>query len=156
PFLLPPAVVADVHLAADQGLDAAPATVSVELDRSGERAVVGEPDGRHLEFGRAADELRDAARPVQDRVLGVDVQMDEGRCGHGQGDCTRRSGPRRRPLRDTVVYALPVFRRLIPLALVFLAAGCGGGGGAPKQQAASGTWPPSLFDYDTKAPLQFR
>ena len=51
--------------------------LAVELDRAGERAVVGERDGRHLELGRARRERRDPARPVEDRVLGVDVEVDE-------------------------------------------------------------------------------
>jgi len=43
-----------------------------------------------------------------------------------------------------------VFRKLAPLALVVVVAGCGGGGG-PKQSAR-----PSLFRYDASAPLGFR
>ena len=55
----------------------------VEVDRAGQRAVVGERDRRHLEPGRLVDERRDPARPVEDRVLGVDVQVDE-RGAHGR------------------------------------------------------------------------
>jgi hypothetical protein len=56
--------------------------LAVELGGAGERAVVGEADGRHVELARALRERRNAARPVEDRVLGVDVQMDEWRLGH--------------------------------------------------------------------------
>jgi hypothetical protein len=56
----------------------------MELDGAGERAVIGERDGRHLELGSPRGERRDPARSVQDRVLGVDVEMDEGRLGHGK------------------------------------------------------------------------
>ena len=49
----------------------------VELDGAGERAVVGERDRRHLELGRAGGEVRDPAGPVEDRELGVDVEVDE-------------------------------------------------------------------------------
>ena len=40
------AVVADVDLAADQRLDAVLRRLAVELDRAGQRAVVGKPDRR--------------------------------------------------------------------------------------------------------------
>ena len=119
-LLLRLAVVGDVDLAADDRLDALLAGLAVELDRAGERAVVGERDGRHLELGRARCERRDAARPVEDRVLGVDVQVDEVGLGHGRvesssasrlvraqragptprrTDGPRRSGPAGRPAR---------------------------------------------------------
>jgi hypothetical protein len=46
--------------------------------------VVGEPDRRHLELRSPLGEGRDPARTVEDRVLGMDVEMDEiGRFGHG-------------------------------------------------------------------------
>ena len=78
------AVVGDVDLAADDRLDAYLLRLAEELDRAGERAVVGERDGRHLEPRGLLDEVRDPARPVEDRVLRVDVQVDEGRSGHGR------------------------------------------------------------------------
>ena len=63
-----------------------------ELDRAGERAVVGERDGGHLELGGAGRERGDPARPVEDRVLGVDVEVDE--IGHGRPNLQGRSdGP---------------------------------------------------------------
>ena len=71
------AVVGDVDLAADDRLDPLVARRLVEVDRAGERAVVGERHRRHLELGRAGRERRDPARPVEDRVLAVDVQVDE-------------------------------------------------------------------------------
>ena len=77
------AVVGDVDLAAEQRLDAVLAGLAVELDRPGHGAVVGEPDRRHLELSGAGREGRDAARPVEDRVLGVDVEVDERRFWHG-------------------------------------------------------------------------
>jgi hypothetical protein len=45
--------------------------------------VVGESNGRHLELCGSLRQGRDAASPVEDRVLGVDVKMDELRLGHG-------------------------------------------------------------------------
>ena len=70
-------VVCDVHLAADDRLHALLVRVLVEVDRPRERAVVGERDRRHLEPGRLVHERRDPARPVENRVLGVDVEVDE-------------------------------------------------------------------------------
>ena len=83
-LLLRVPVVGDVDLAADERLDALVSGRLVEVDRAGERAVVGEPDGRHLELGGALREVRDPAGAVEDRVLGVDVEVDEGRFGHGE------------------------------------------------------------------------
>ena len=71
------AVVGDVDLAADDRLDPLVARGLVEVDRAGERAVVCERHRRHLELGRAGGERGDPARPVEDRVLAVDVQVDE-------------------------------------------------------------------------------
>ena len=81
-LLLRAPVVGDVDLAAEDRLHALLARLLVELDRAGERAVIGERDGRHLELGRPRGERRNAAGAVEDRVLGVDVEMDEGRLGH--------------------------------------------------------------------------
>src|SRR5205823_2930936 len=74
----------DVDLAPDERLDADLLRLAVELDRAGEAAVIGERDGRHLELGRAGDERGDAARPVEDRVLGVDVEVNERRLRQGE------------------------------------------------------------------------
>ena len=84
PLLLRVPVVGDVDLAADDRLDPFVPGRLVEVDRAGERAVVGERDGRHLELGSPLREVRDPARAVEDRVLGVDVEVDEGRFGHGE------------------------------------------------------------------------
>ena len=91
-LLLRLAVVGDVDLAAEDRLDALLLRLPDEVDRAGERAVVGERHRRHLELGRAGRERRDPARPVEDRVLGVDVEMDEiGRSRHGKLILERRS-----------------------------------------------------------------
>ena len=80
---LRPSIVDDVDLAAEDRLDALVARRLVELDRARHRAVVGERHGRHLELGRLCGQRRDPARPVEDRVLGVDVEVDE-LGGHGR------------------------------------------------------------------------
>ena len=84
PLGLGAAVVADVDLAAENRLDSDLSGLPVELDGPGERAVVGEPDGGHLELSSPSREGGNAARPVEDRVLGVDVKVDERRFRHGQ------------------------------------------------------------------------
>ena len=89
---LRPAVLGDVELAADQRLDADLARLAHELDRARERAVVGQRHRRHLELGRARRERGDAARSVEDRVLGVDVQVDEAGLSHGKSSVVRRPG----------------------------------------------------------------
>ena len=71
------AVLGDVDLAADDRLDPLLRGLLVEIDRAGERAVVCERDGGHLELGSPGRERWDPARPVEDRVLAVDVEMDE-------------------------------------------------------------------------------
>ena len=90
-LLLRLAVVGDVDLGADQRLDAVLSGLLVELDGTRERAVVGERDGRHLELGRPSGEVRNPAGPVEDRELGVDVEVDERRFRHGTPQCTKRS-----------------------------------------------------------------
>ena len=50
---------------------------------AGERAVVGERHGGHVELGRPGREDRDPAGAVKDGVLGVDVKVDERRFWHG-------------------------------------------------------------------------
>ena len=92
-LLLRAAVVGDVDLAADDRLDAVLFGLAVELDRAGERAVVGEPDGGHLELGGPLRERRDAAGAVENRVFGVDVEVDEGRLGHSGGQRIAGPGP---------------------------------------------------------------
>ena len=74
-------VVSDVHLAPEDRLHALLVALAVELDGAGERAVVRERDRLHLQLRGPGGERRDAARPVQDRVFGVDVEVDEGCTG---------------------------------------------------------------------------
>ncbi len=83
-LLLGAPVVGDVDLAADHRLDARPLGGLEELHRPGHRAVVGERDGRHLELGGPLDEVRDPAGAVEDRVLGVDVEVDERSVSHAR------------------------------------------------------------------------
>ena len=84
-------VVDHVHLAAEDRLDPDLGGRPRELHRPGHRAVVGEPDGRHPELGRLGHERVDPARPIEDRVLAVDVQMDV-RLSLGHGVASLTSG----------------------------------------------------------------
>jgi hypothetical protein len=79
-------VVRHVHLAPEERLQAVLAGLPVQLHGARERAVVRERHRRHPELGRPRAEVGDSARPVEDRVLGVDVQVDERRLGHRESD----------------------------------------------------------------------
>ena len=81
-LLLPPAVIADIDLAAHDRLDPLLPGLALELDRARKRAVIGERDCRHPELCGPRGERRDAAGSVEDRILGVDVEMDEVGLGH--------------------------------------------------------------------------
>ena len=76
-LVLLPAVVDDVYLTTDQRLDPLVLGRAVQVDRTRERPVIGERDSGHLAARRLLRERRDAARPVQDRELGVNVEVDE-------------------------------------------------------------------------------
>ena len=93
------AVVDEVRLEPEQGLDVVLLGGLVELDRAVHDAVVGQADGRLIEGGGALGELADVARAVEQRVLGVDVQVRDGRGAHRGGNHRRRGGrlPRIRP-----------------------------------------------------------
>jgi len=67
-----------VDLAADDRLDPGVLARLVEVDGAVHDAVVGEADRRHLELGRPRHHGGDAARPIEQRVLGVVMEVDEG------------------------------------------------------------------------------
>ena len=71
-------VVDEVDLTADDRLDAVLGAGLVQLDGAVHHAVVGEAEGRLVELRGARGERLDLARPVEQRVLGVDVQMGAG------------------------------------------------------------------------------
>ena len=112
------AVLGDVDLAAEDRLHAVLLGLLDELNRPGERAVVGEPDGRHLELGGARRELGNAARPVENRVLGVDVKVNERGLTHGAGSVYGAGPlvPRSRPavVENHLHEALGSSRRRLP------------------------------------------
>ena len=67
----------DVHLAAEDRLDAALSRLVVEGDRREHVAVLGDGQRRHLQLDRAVEQLLDPARAVEQRVLRVQMQVDE-------------------------------------------------------------------------------
>ena len=71
-------VVGDVDLAALDRLDAVLLARLIELHRSVHHAVVGERQRRLAERGRALRELVDLGCAVEQRVLGVDVEVGAG------------------------------------------------------------------------------
>ncbi len=76
-------VVHQVGLEAEDRLDAVLAAGLVELDRAVHDPVVGEPQRRLAERGRPLGQRVDLAGAVEQRVLGVDVQVGDRRGRHG-------------------------------------------------------------------------
>src|SRR5215471_3744663 len=68
---------ADVELAADDWFDPDLVRGIHELDCAENVSVVGHGNGGHAEFVDAMDEVIDAAGSVEQRVVGVQVQVDE-------------------------------------------------------------------------------
>jgi hypothetical protein len=75
-------VIDEVDLAADDRLDPGLAGALVQLDRPVHHTVVGEPECRLTEGRRTLDQPRDLRRPVEQRVLGVNVKVGAVGLGH--------------------------------------------------------------------------
>ena len=75
-------IVADVNLAAENGLDAEILAGRVEIGRAEHVAVVGDGAGGHAVILGAGAEILDADGAVQQAVFGMAMQMDE--IGHGR------------------------------------------------------------------------
>ena len=78
----------EVGLGADDGLDAVPSGLGPELVGPEQVPVVGHGDGRHPHPDRLTEQVIDARRAVEHGVLGVAVQVHEGRplrAGRGVG-----------------------------------------------------------------------
>ncbi len=76
------ALLRNVNLAADHRMDALGLGSVVELHGAEEIAMIGHGDGGHFLLRDGVHELGDLARAVEQRVIGVTVQMYEGRIGH--------------------------------------------------------------------------
>jgi len=90
---LVPAARDDVHLAADNGFDAGLLRLLVELHGAVQVAVVGDGQGRHSAGGGLGHQPVDGAGAVEQRVVGVHMQMDE-RLAHGICDSAGCLSPR--------------------------------------------------------------
>jgi hypothetical protein len=77
------AVVHEVRLEPQDRLDVVLPAGLVELHGAVHDAVIGQPEGRLAELGRALRELVDLAGAVEQRVLGVDVEMRAAGGRHG-------------------------------------------------------------------------
>ena len=111
--LLRVAVVAaagrDVRLEADDGVDALRARLLVELERAVERPVVGDGEGVLPQRLRPRDEVGDGAHPVEQRVLGVRMQV----CVHRRSGLHRcANGRAPQPTRPAAVRQPPAAARL--------------------------------------------
>jgi hypothetical protein len=74
--------VGEIHLRANNRLNALIATASVEVENAVHIAVVGDPERGLAIHGRRMNHVIEARRPVEHRVLGMDVEMGE-RISHG-------------------------------------------------------------------------
>ena len=70
----------DVDLAAQEGFYAGVGSFFVELDHPVHHAVVGERDAGHVLILGERNEVPNATRPVEHRILRMAVQMRERRC----------------------------------------------------------------------------
>src|SRR5579862_796891 len=79
------ALLRDVYLAADHRMDAPRLGVVVELHRAEQIAVIGHSHGGHLLLDRQIHQLRNFASAVEQRIIGVAMQMNKRR-GHGRSN----------------------------------------------------------------------
>jgi hypothetical protein len=70
--------VGHVDLASDDRLDPGGVGGVVELDRAEHVSVIGERERGHLHRGGARDQTVETARAVQERVVAVVMEVDEG------------------------------------------------------------------------------
>jgi hypothetical protein len=68
----------DVRLHPNDGLNPRFLRLFLEFPRSVEVAVVGDGERRLLELLRAANQIINPVRSIEERVLGVAMEMDEG------------------------------------------------------------------------------
>ena len=100
-----------VDLAADDRVDPCLQGFLLELHRAVEVAVVGQCYRRHPEVGHAPDQILDPDRPVEERILAVQVEMDEA-VGHpatlagGDGRSKDHTGRNRPGIRASGFLAL--------------------------------------------------
>ena len=89
PLRLRVAIVGDVDLTPDDRLHADLLCLPEQLDRTGQRAVVGERDRRHVETRGLLDEPRNPTRPS--RIEYSEWTQVDKRDGHGKASLLPRS-----------------------------------------------------------------
>ncbi len=75
----------DIDLASEDRSDAFLLGGGVELHGAEQVAVIGQRDRRHALLGHGLDQLVDFARSIQQRIVGVEMQVDKRRFGHRWG-----------------------------------------------------------------------
>jgi hypothetical protein len=79
--LVRPVARGHVRLAAEDRLHARGDRLLVEIDRAEHVAVIGDRHRGHAELAHPRDEILKAHRAVEERVLAVEVEVDEGGAG---------------------------------------------------------------------------
>jgi len=86
-------VAGDIDFAADDRVDAGGFGGVIEGDGAEEVAMIGHADGGHVLFGADLHELVDFAGSVEEGVVGVVVEVDEGEIGHDEfSECSCCAG----------------------------------------------------------------
>ena len=85
-------LLADVQFATDDGLDAMLVRGIGKMHGAKDIAVVGHGHGGHAEFIHALAELIDVTGAIEQRIVSVQVQVDE--LGHGSVAVVYRNGDR--------------------------------------------------------------
>jgi len=99
PLPVEPRSLREVHLAADQGLDALAYRGRVEVYGTEEVAMVRQRQGGHPELGGPVEEAVYPTGPIEEAVVAVDMQVDEIFVVGGQGEnCWGRFGTGKREL----------------------------------------------------------
>ena len=82
-FFLQPAARRDIDFAADDGLDALFARRLVKINDAMHRAVVGDGERGEFQFMRLVHQPVHPAGAIEQRILGVQMQMDKIGVWHG-------------------------------------------------------------------------
>jgi hypothetical protein len=72
----------DVSLASDDRFDPGALRFLIKFDRSVQVAMIGNRNRRHLEFDRSSHEILHPDGTIEERVLGVKVEVNERVPGH--------------------------------------------------------------------------
>jgi hypothetical protein len=71
------AICANIGFASDNRFDSRLLRSEIELDRAEQRSMIGERDCRHAQLRGALHHFLNFARPVEQAVLGMIMQMNE-------------------------------------------------------------------------------